>query len=249
MKIMKSRCIEVIRITNLLLKKCSWISLVCISLVWSALAAVAYMSFLSDDMLSNVKNMYAPNGGSLQFVLIFYLSFGIEMIMVSGYLKHPLCEEYFYTRITSRATIITANIFAVAVINVAIILLEFFGIAFCLILSEKCKIRNIEILALLQIAASVIIPRLTLSVVLLLSNKLGKNVTTVFTILTAIIFSSILIDSDVFITIRNWLDVSRMSEQKLGVECLLTIALVCAVIGVDYTRDISLEEDVDKNDQ
>ena len=40
-----------------------------------------------------------------------------------------------------------------------------------------------------------------------------------------------------------------MIEQKLAVECLLTIALVCAVIGIDYTRDISLEEDVDKNDQ
>ena len=246
---MKSRCVKVIRITGLLLKKCSWISLICFSLVWSALAAIAYMGFLSDDMLSNVKNMYMPNGGSLQFVLIFYLSFGIEMIIVSSYLKHPLCEEYFYTRITSRATIIIANIFAVAIINATIILLEFFGIAFCLLISENCKIRNIEIRALLQFAASVVIPRLTLSIVLLLSSKLGKNVTTVFTILTAIIFSSILIDSDVFITIRNWLDPSRMIEQKLAVECLLTIALVCAVIGIDYTRDISLEEDVDKNDQ
>lgn len=248
MKIMKSRCIEVIRITGLLLKKCSWISLIFISFVWSIFAIVAYMRFLTADILSNIKIIYAANDGSLLFVLIFYLSFGIEMIMVSSYLKHPLCEEYVYTRITSRATIITANIFVVAVINTTIILLEFFGIAFCLLISEKSKIKSIEIPALLQIAASVTVPRLTLSVVLLLSNKLGKNIITVFTILTAIIFSSILIDSDVFITIRNWLDVPQTNGLKLGMECLLIIALVCAVIGVDHTRDISLQEDVDKND-
>ena len=249
MKITKSRCIKIIRISQLLLKKCSWISLICLSLAWSIVAVIAYTGFLSDDMLSNIKNIYAPNGGSLLFVLIFYLSFGIEMIMVTSYLKHPLCEEYYYTRITDRTTIISANTLAIVAINAEIILFEIIGITFYLFLSGKYTINNTDLLVLLQILAAVIIQRLIFSFVLLLSKKLGKNITTVFTILTVIIFGSILIDSDVFITIRNWLDPSRMSEQKLAVECLSTIALVCAVIGVDYTRDISLEEDVDKNDQ
>lgn len=249
MKIMKSRCIEIVRISQLLLKKCSWISLICLSLAWSIFAVIAYAGFLSNDMLSNIKNIYAPNGGSLLFVLIFYLSFGIEMIMVTSYLKHPLCEEYYYTRITGRTTIIFANILAIVVINAAIILLEIIGITFFLFLSGKCTNKKTDIFVLLQILAAAIIPRLILSFVLFLGKKLGKNLTTVFTILTVIIFSIILIDIDVFITIRNWLDVSRMSGMMLGMVGLLAIVLVCVVIGVDYTRDISLQEDEEKNDQ
>ena len=249
MKIMKSRCIEIMRISQLLLKKCSWTSLICLSLAWCIFAVIAYAGFLSDDMLSNIKNIYTPNGGSLLYVLIFYLSFGIEMIMVTSYLKHPLCEEYYYTRITDRTTIISANILAIVVINVAIILLEIIGITLFLFLLGKCTIKKPDIFVLLQILAASIIQRLTLSFVLLLGKKLGKNIATVFIILTVIIFSSILIDSDMFNTIRNWLDVSRMSGMMLGMEGLLAIVLVCVVIGIDYSRDISLQEDLDKNDQ
>lgn len=237
------------QITGLLLKTCPWPWLHGFSLVWAALAFWAYRDFPVNSLSAYIVCAYFPGGGSLLYILIFYLSYGLPMMATLTFLKHALCEEYYYTRVENRVSIAAARLLASAAINGAILLVELCGL--CLWISI---FHNKELLydvgAMAGVVGALLLPRLTFAFLLVLCSILKYNLIIIFTILTGILFSGVLVRAPIFeVAVLRWFDVSKMTSRIAAAESILAVLLVCAILYADQKRDISMQEDIEKNDE
>lgn len=247
---MKKSISEIVQMTDLLLRKCPWLYYNILSFGWAALAFWAYRDFLSGSMAEEFICMYMPNRGSLLYIMIFYLSYGLPMMAMLTYLKHPLCEEYYYTRIENRFTIVIAKILALTVINGAILFVELSTLHLC-IFAFPTSVRCVyDFKAMASVVGALLLPRLTIALLFQLCSVLKGNLILTFTILTGMIFSGVLVNTDIFkAMVLQWFDVSAMANGLAVVEAIFAVVLICAILYIDQKHDISMQEDVEKNDE
>lgn len=235
---------------GLFLRKCQWLHLLFLSFGWAILANICYRDYLSGKFPIDVLCIYASNGGSLLYFIIFYLSYGLPMSAILIFLNHALCEEYYYSRVKHRFTVMTAKILVIVIVNISILLAELFCLYLCagkLYFERLCLY---DLWVTVGVMANLLLPRLMLAFMFLILSTLKGKLMILFTVMTGILFFGFLTNTLFNIdTVISWFDVSRMSQSIIVTECILTGLMIYAVFYLENKRDISLQEDIDKNDE
>ncbi len=95
-----------------------------------------------------------------------------------------------------------------------------------------------------------LLPRSMLAFLFLILSTRNGKLTILFTVMTGILFFGFLTNALFNIdTVISWFDASKMSQSIILTECILTGLMICAVFCLEKKRDISLQEDIDKNDE
>lgn len=230
------------------LKKCNFIALIISSSIWMILSIWVYQGSNAQNDTANIMRIYYGSiGNIIQFILL-YLSYGIPMLFTLLYLSHPICEEYYLSRIEKNYYFPLSHVCVVLIIQVVITVSEF--LIFYLV--TTCFFDDAEYVChfnyALRLFVQVVYSRFCIGLFLVLFNILNTNITVAFTIITTIILGAIQY-------LRHYLSYQSLinnlisfSNKILAYKILASLIAFILILFIFSSRDISLQEDTFKNE-
>lgn len=236
---MKSRIIRTIRIFRLHLRKVNWLSVYGFSALWSVAAFYLYADYLNADQSRGLFQLFSPSAMSLLHAVVYELSFGLPIMFTIAFLQHPLCEEYYYTRVQGRSCVTWAKILAITGITGASIF-SMTGTSAVLWFWRFHNFGFSGVLSFCTELAFQLILRIDLVLFFLLSKLLGWDVLMELPVLTGIIVGGVFLP-----TRQVFLTDGRIEIGAFG----LSAVFVLLILYMDSKRDISMEEGYEKDDR
>lgn len=233
---MKNRITETVRIAYIFLKNVNWVGLFFLSALWSAGTFHLYIRYLNAGAVENFQILFSPNAISLFHAIVYELSFGLPVLFTITFLQHPLCKEFYYTRIRKRSSVAWAKILTVTGIGGASVCTMV--IASSVLYFWNCGIFP-GLLPVCREIAMLLVPRIGLALFFVLSEQLHWNLILEFTVLTGIIVGGVLLPAGRAFLQSEWTWIGAFG---------LTVISFSLVLYVDAKRDISMVEGHEKND-
>lgn len=236
---MKNRIMEIIRIVCMFSKKTNWLSIFCFSALWSTGAFRLCVSYLNAGLKESLRILFSPNAISLLHAIVYALSFGLPIMFTIVFLQHPLCEEFYYSRIRKRSSVAYAKILCVSGITGASV----FTMVFTSSILHFIEFRDSGIFIGLPYVcseiASLLVPRIGLAIFFILSEQLNWNLILEFTALTGMIVGCVFLPAG-----QEFLKNDKTWIGAVG----LTVIFFFLCLYIDAKHDISIGKGDEKND-
>lgn len=220
----------------LLIKSFPWKKVAKMSSSWTIGALLCFSKYLGKSFVDNVALLYSPHNAKLIYIIVFYMSLCIPMVYTMLYTQIQMDEEYLYSRIRGRYTIIFARILVHLVANIFSIFIELVIVALFHLLRFESFSLDDSINSIICLGMWKFLQKTTLTLMLLLHELRKKNVFSLFTILTGII---LIVAIGLLGESGFWI-YSSPSAWDIIVQYLIgVILLLSAIVYTEHIRDIS----------
>lgn len=223
-------------LTSILLKTFPWKKVTMISSLWALGAFLCFSEYWGTSLVDNVALLYSPHNAKLIYIIVFYMSLCIPMVYTMLYMQIQMDEEYLYSRIRGRYTIIFARILVHLVANIFSIFIELVIVALFHLLRFESFSLDDSINSIICLGMWKFLQKTILTLMLLLHELRKKNVISLFIVLTGIILAiayGLLGESGLWIY-------SSSSARDIIIQYLNgAIFLSSAIVYTEHIRDIS----------
>ena len=207
------------------------------SSLWAMGAFLCFSKYLGESFVDNVALLYSPHNAKLIYLIVFYISLCIPMVYTMLYTQIQMGEEYLYSRIRDRSTIIFARILVLLVANIFTTFIELVIVAFFHLLRFRCISLDDNINIIICLGVWKFLQKTILTLMLLLHELRKKNLISLFTILTGII---LIIANGLLGESGLWIYSSSSVWDVITQYLVGVIFLLSAIVYTEHIRDISL---------
>lgn len=184
------------------------------------------ISFYCGDKLELAEEFFSPLSGNFILLILSYFQYGIPLLGAVFYLKFPLCDEYFYSRVSGRPVIILGKICVLFILSAASRACEY--LAFGVLSRALFDLGYMYEMFLFSVMLVFV-----LLLLLLLGSLVINNIYTVYLIITAAVIAGS--ELHVFTALYNGVTLAQLF--------FAAILLVIIIILLDRNRIVSIEGD------
>lgn len=185
--------------------------------------------------------------GSLVYIIAYIVLAILPLLATLFFLKSGICEEYYYSRIIHKSTIVLAQIAVIVILNILIEIVQLFTLSGIAIYKRTVELDIHMVKTMFKLVFELAIPRVELSLLLCLWNKFGGEAATFC--ISAIVLIAIEVTCRAYVSVfyLKSFDISQFNQSVLLQDVLLILITVVAIILVDKVGDVISEGDLEKN--
>lgn len=189
--------------------------------------------FYCTDKLELAEEFFSPLSGNFILLILSYFRYGIPLLGAVFYLKFPLCDEYFYSRVSVRSTIILSKICVLLLLSVSAQACEYFTFD---VLSHTAGYTLFDLSYIYNMVIGFsfsVLLTFALLLLLLLGSLIINNIYGVYLLITAAVIAGS--ELKAFPALYNGVTLAHLF--------LAALLLVIIIILLDRNRIVSIEGD------